>query len=180
VNGIDSVDALVDALEVGATVRDGEDLDLLAHSLQCAALLEIAAPADVELQLAGLVHDVGTLLEPGHPRAHAPTGAAAVRALLGERVAELVAHHDEAKRYLVACDPSYRDRLSARSLATLEAQGGPLTDEEQRSFLRRPESDACLVLRHADDAAKVPGRVVPPLEHWRDALAGCAAATRRH
>ena len=35
---------------------------------------------------------------------------------------------------------------------------------------------ACVVLRRADDAAKVPGRDVPELASWRPALESCARA----
>ena len=56
---------LLDLLETGRTADDGEEVDLLAHALQCASLLVDASPDDPELQVAGLVHDIGTLLEPG-------------------------------------------------------------------------------------------------------------------
>src|SRR5205085_1602031 len=125
---ISDVDALLGVLESGAGATDAEDVDLLAHGLQCAALLAGVAPDDEELQIAGLVHDVGTVLWPGRPRTHADAGAAAVADLLGGRVAWLVGHHDEAKRYLVTTDPDYRSRLSAASVATLEVQGGRLDD----------------------------------------------------
>jgi predicted HD phosphohydrolase len=170
---ITDLDALLAVLARGAGVDDGEGLDLLAHSLQCAANVARNVPGDVELQVAGLVHDLGTILEPGHPESHARTGGDAVRALLGERVADLVAHHDVAKRYLVTVEPAYRAQLSPQSVATLALQGGTLGDEELAAFATRPDVDACVMLRRADDAAKTPGRVVPPLEHWRPALDAC-------
>ena len=94
---ISDVDSLLGVLESGAAATDAEDVDLLAHGLQCAALLAGVAPDDEELQVAGLVHDVGSVLWPGRPRTHARAGAAAVADLLGERVAWLVGHHDDAK-----------------------------------------------------------------------------------
>jgi predicted HD phosphohydrolase len=172
---ITDVDALFRVLESGAHGNDAEDLDLLAHGLQCAALLAEVAPDDAELQVAGLVHDVGTVLWPDRPRAHARSGAAAVQDLLGERVAWLVGHHDEAKRYLVAVDPDYLSRLSPTSILTLEVQGGPLDATERARLEAAPGLDDVLTLRRADDAAKVPGRSVPPLSHWRpvvEAVAG--------
>ena len=171
---IDRIDTLVDALERGKAANDDEAVDLLSHSLQCAANLERAAPDDLELQVAGLVHDLGTILEPGRPRSHARTGGDAVRGLLGPRIAELVTRHDEAKRYLVAVDPGYLDHLSPQSAATLELQGGPLTEPERLAFERRRDADACVMLRRADDDAKIAGLNVPPLEHWHDALLECA------
>jgi predicted HD phosphohydrolase len=177
VNDIRDVDALLSVLARGASADDGEGLDLLAHSLQCAANLASSAPADTELQVAGLVHDLGTMLEPGHPDSHARTGGDAVRALLGGRVAELVAHHDQAKRYLVTVDPAYGELLSPQSVATLAVQGGVLDERERAAFEARGDADDCVTLRRADDAAKVPGLAVAPLEDWRGALEACAATT---
>jgi predicted HD phosphohydrolase len=169
------VDSLFDVLESGAGATDDEDLDLLAHGLQCAALLAGDAPDDAELQVAGLVHDVGTVLWPGRPRTHARAGAAAVADALGERVAWLVGHHDEAKRYLVTVDGDYTSRLSPGSLHTLEVQGGRLDDAERARLDAEPWLDDLLTLRRADDDAKVPGRDVPRLSHWRPIVEAVAA-----
>jgi predicted HD phosphohydrolase len=164
---IADVDSLLGVLESGAGATDDEDLDLLAHGLQCAALLAGVAPDDEGLQVAGLVHDVGTVLWPGRPRTHARAGAMAVADLLGERVAWLVGQHDQAKRYLVTVDGDYASRLSPGSVHTLEVQGGRLEDAERTRLDAEPWLDAVLTLRRADDDAKVPGRDVPPLSHWR-------------
>jgi predicted HD phosphohydrolase len=169
------VPALITALERGAGTDDGEAVDLLDHALQCAALLAKASPDDLELQAAGLVHDIGSVLEPDRPATHAATGAAAVESLLGSRVAVLVGRHDEAKRYLVATDDDYRRRLSARSIETLAEQGGPLDAGEIKAFEAREHADALLVLRRADDAAKVAGREVAGLDAWRPVLEALAA-----
>jgi predicted HD phosphohydrolase len=167
---ISTVDDLLTRLALGRHQTDGETVDLLAHGLQCAALLAYEAPHDVGLQVAGLVHDIGTVMEPRRPVQHARTGAAAVEPLLGTRVARLVGGHDDAKRYLVAVEPRYGASLSARSAATLELQGGPMSTAECAAFRRRDDFEDLLVLRRADDAAKVPGAFVPGLEEWADAL----------
>ena len=174
---ITDVDSLLGVLETGADATDAEDVDLLAHGLQCAALLAGVAPDDEELQVAGLVHDIGSVLWPDRPRTHARTGAAAVADLLGERVAWLIGHHDEAKRYLVTTDPDYTSRLSAASVATLEVQGGRLDDAERARLDAAPWLADVLIMRRADDDAKVPGRDVPPLSHWRPIVAATAART---
>lgn len=168
---VHGVDELCEVLARGAELDDGEPVDLLAHALQCAAILALVAPDDRELQIAGLVHDIGSVLEPDQPTTHATTGAALVEPLLGARVAWLVANHANAKRYLVAIDPGYRDHLSPRSRETLDAQGGPLDDDAVTTLWRAPDLGALLTLRAADDDAKVPGRVVPDLERWRSRLA---------
>lgn len=164
-------DELARLLGRGTEHADEEAVDVLDHSLQCAALLAERHPDDIELQLAGLVHDVGTILEPDDPERHAATGAAAVAPLLGRRVGWLVSWHAEAKRYLVTTDPAYRSRLSARSIVTLAAQGGTMDDAEVAALAGASDLDALLALRRADDDAKVVGRAVPGLEAWRPLLA---------
>jgi predicted HD phosphohydrolase len=171
-----TVDELFACLATGDRAFDGETIDLLAHGLQCATLLAATEPDDLELHVAGLVHDLGTIVAPSQPSRHARIGADAVRLLLGDRVADLVGGHDQAKRYLVTTDATYRDCLSARSIATLRVQGGLLDPTERAAFERRREFDAVLALRRADDAAKERDRTVPPLEHWCDAVHEIASA----
>ena len=146
---------------------DGDPIPVLDHSLQCAALLADEFPDDEELQVAGLVHDVGHRIEPGASEAHGVIAADAVRSLLGARVASLVELHVPAKRYLVTVDPSYRDALSDGSTISLARQGGDLSDDERAELERDPNLDAALVLRRCDERAKVPGLVVDGLDRWR-------------
>lgn len=173
-----SVDDLCALLARGASMSDDEAVDVLAHSLQCGAELADRAPGDVELQIAGLVHDIGTVLDPDAVHTHAGRGGAYVAALLGRRVGRLVALHAGAKRYLVTTDADYRGALSTRSRRTLVEQGGVMTDVEAAEFSNIEDLDAVLALRRADDAAKVAGRVVPDLDDWRDRLDQVAGAQR--
>jgi predicted HD phosphohydrolase len=170
------VESLVEVLAAGAREDDGEDVDALAHHLQCAAVLADRVPGDAELHIAGLVHDIASTLWPGRPATHARAGAALVEPLLGPRVAWLVGHHDEAKRYLVTTEPDYRERLSSISVVTLEAQGGLLTDDECAALEAAPDLGSLLTLRRADDDAKVAGRLVAGLETWRGMLDEIATA----
>jgi predicted HD phosphohydrolase len=169
------IDSLFAVLAESAGRTDDEDVSLLAHALQCAAMLAESVPDDPALQVAGLVHDVGSALLPDRPRTHARAGATAVAPLLGERVAWLVGHHDQAKRYLVTVDPVYRSRLSAVSVATLETQGGLLDDDERARLESEPWLADVVTLRRADDDAKVPGRAVPDLDSWRPVVEAVAA-----
>ena len=174
-----NVDELLAHLDQLATmpsidVGGGSELD---HGLQSAALLERARPDDTELHVAGLVHDVAHLWdEAGQPR-HAAMGAAAVRNLLGERVAALVRGHVPAKRYLVAVNPDYFALLSDDSVMTLRAQGGAMSDAEVHDFEAEDHWEAMVELRMADEGAKVTGAVVPDLDHWRDRI---VAVAERH
>jgi predicted HD phosphohydrolase len=172
-----TVDELVAALAHGVHVNDEPELDVLAHSLQCGHLLRQEHPDDLELSVAGLVHDVWDTVSDDHT-AHDTRGAALVEPLLGERVARLVAGHVVAKRYLVATDDAYRSRLSDRSAVTLATQGGALDDGEMRALESSPDFAATLTLRRADERAKVRGARVPDLDAWREPL-GRLALRRR-
>jgi predicted HD phosphohydrolase len=152
----------------------GEEAFLLDHSLQCAAIMLAEHPDDLELQIAGLLHDVGHQLT-AEADLHGVAGAVFVRPLFGDRVADLVELHVEAKRYLVAVDPQYRSVLSAESLATLDTQGGALDDPVAiEAFSRHPLCEDAVALRRADEAAKVWGRKVPGLDRWIPVLESVA------
>jgi len=146
---------------------DGDPLPVLDHSLQCAVLLADERPDDLELQVAGLVHDVGHRLQPGAAAAHAVIAADAVRGLLGERVAALVELHVPAKRYLVTVDPAYRDTLSDGSTVSLARQGGELSAAERAALEADPHLADALSLRRCDERAKVVGLEVDGLARRR-------------
>jgi predicted HD phosphohydrolase len=171
-------DELLAHLEVLATLPSidlerGSELD---HGLQCAALLERARPDDHELHVAGLVHDLAHPWDSaGQPR-HAAMGAAAVRPLLGDRVAALVRGHVPAKRYLVAVNADYFALLSADSVMTLGEQGGAMSPTEVHDFEAQEHWEAMVDLRMADEGAKVSGAVVPDLDHWRQRITEVARA----
>jgi predicted HD phosphohydrolase len=142
----------------------------LDHQLQCADVLRQEFPDDLELQVAGLFHDIGHRLAPGQPERHGVLGGEFVRDLFGDRVSALIELHVDAKRYLVSVEPSYRDRLSAGSAQTLIAQGEAMTPDETAIFVATPHAAHAMTLRRADENAKVAGRRVPPLEDWMPRL----------
>lgn len=158
---------LLDFLESEALVPgERAGLSALDHGLECAHLLAIVSPADIELQVAGLVHDIGHRLVPGDDAGHGRHGAEAVAQLLGPTVAALVELHVPAKRYLVAKDPGYGHVLSDTSVTTLGRQGGPMSPLEAAEFETGRYFDAVIALRRADDGAKTEGRAVPGLDVW--------------
>jgi predicted HD phosphohydrolase len=152
--------------ESGRTLRHTH----LQHALQVAAVLRAAAPDDDELAVAGLVHDIGHLLEGVGDPEHAEAGAAAVAAALGERVAGLVGLHVEAKRYLVASEGDYAGELSDDSMASLGRQGGPMTADERAAFAQLALGADAVRLRRADEGGKVPGLEVGELDGWMEVV----------
>ncbi|MFI8497018.1 hypothetical protein ACIGFK_00600 [Streptomyces sp. NPDC085524] len=118
-----------------------------------AALLRRSHPFDKELQVAGLVHEIGTLLCPGDRAFRAGLAAAAVRPLLGDRVALLVALTGDAGS---------------------GAAGGfrlPEAAEETR--------EAAAILRQARDASVTAGLDAGVLEDWQPVLELLAAGAYR-
>ncbi|MCX3063508.1 HD domain-containing protein [Streptomyces beihaiensis] len=177
-----SVDALMAVLRACEGASDthgatGEPVDLHDHALQTAALLRRGRPSDKELQIAGLVHDIGHVLRPGDDAGHARCAADAVRGLLGERVARLVLLHVAAERYLAAVEPGRA--LSPRGARTLRARGGPMAPDEAAAFAADPLCEDAVTLRQADDAAKVAGLDAGVLDDWRPVLELVAAGAHR-
>jgi predicted HD phosphohydrolase len=171
------VDDLLAMLRAAHAWDDLEGLSILDHGLQTAAILRREHPDDVELQVAGLVHDLGWMQRgadgcwtPDPRAAHDRDGAARLGPLLGARVARLVGGHVAAKRYLVATDTAYRATLSPRSLETLAFQGESMGPDEIAGFERDPDCAALVALRRADEQAKEIGLATDALEQWRPAV----------
>ncbi|GAA5029682.1 HD domain-containing protein [Streptomyces siamensis] len=177
-----SVEELMDLLHAcrgawDSPDRSGDPVDLHDHALQTAALLRRGHPSDKELQVAGLVHDIGHLLRPGDDAGHAGHAADAVRPLLGERVSRLVRLHVTAKRYLAATSPGRA--LSPQSALTPTRQGGPMTPREAAAFEHDPLAEDAVTLGQADDAGKVVGLDAGVMEDWRTVLELVAAQHAR-
>ncbi len=161
--------------EHGALAYDGEGVTQLQHAWQCGQLAAQAG-APEPLQLAAWLHDLGHLLTAldGSPTTrgiddrHERLAAQALRPLFGDAVAEPIALHVQAKRYLVAVHPSYRERLSPDSLRSLALQGGVMSQSEALRYRSLPWADEALRLRAWDDTGKLP--------HWQPEGAEAALA----
>lgn len=152
----------------------GEAVSQLEHALQAAELASRAGQPE-HVVLASLLHDVGHLGVADAPSmdglgavAHEDLGADWLASLgFSSDVTELVRGHVSAKRYLVSTRPDYAARLSDASRRTLELQGGALGPEAAAALERDPRLKDMLRVRQYDDAAKVAGREVPPLDAYR-------------
>eukprot|EP00405_Crypthecodinium_cohnii_P045861 CAMPEP_0206572084 /NCGR_PEP_ID=MMETSP0325_2-20121206/28026_1 /ASSEMBLY_ACC=CAM_ASM_000347 /TAXON_ID=2866 /ORGANISM="Crypthecodinium cohnii, Strain Seligo" /LENGTH=221 /DNA_ID=CAMNT_0054076203 /DNA_START=73 /DNA_END=738 /DNA_ORIENTATION=- len=156
----------------------GEAVSQIEHGLQAADLAAKSGFGPEEV-LAALLHDVGHLLglEMGDKVGrmddcgivnHEALGGEWLSQLgFSEKVANLVTRHVDAKRYLCFSQPGYYDNLSYASKTTLGFQGGPMLEEEATKFKGDERFKTIIAMRHWDEAAKVPGKEVPPLEAYR-------------
>lgn len=168
---IDRIEALFE--RHGRRHYDGERAEAvtaLAHALQCAQLAEWAN-SKPPLVTAALLHDIGHFIdapaaEDGLDDAHELRAIPFLAGRFGPEVLEPIRLHVHAKRYLVATDASYASSLSAASRHSLAAQGGPMRAGEQAWYESLSFADQALQLRRWDDAAKQPGRSVPPLGYY--------------
>ena len=93
-------------------------------------------PDDTELQVAGLVHDIGHQF--ASDEQHGVLGAERSGRLLGDRVAALVEMHVPAKRYLVATDPDYRSALTEGSIVRSGCREAPCRPRKRTRSRRLP------------------------------------------
>ncbi len=108
----------------------------------CRARGRIASPD----RRAALLHDIGHLVTPDDRAAaqrredgeHEHIGADYLGRWFSEAVSLPVRLHVAAKRYLTAGDPGYAATLSRGSVASLELQGGPFSQDEMRRFSGEP------------------------------------------
>lgn len=154
----------------------GEPVSQLEHMWQ-AALLAQQEGFDEEVVLAAFFHDIGHLCaEDSRPQSmdgfgnvdHEKLGADYLRERgFSERLANLVESHVVAKRYLTFKYPEYYHKLSVASKATLEFQGGRMSEQEAVEFEKHPDAELFIRLRYWDDQAKVTNVSVQDLQHLK-------------
>jgi phosphonate degradation associated HDIG domain protein len=167
----------------GAGAYFGERVSMTEHGLQAAWFAQVEG-APQPLIIAGLLHDVGHLLEAvpddladwTSDAHHEETGARWLAERFGPEISEPVRLHVPAKRYLCATDAAYCRQLSSASVHTLKLQGGPMSIEETRAFERQPYYREAVRVRHWDDQGKVAGLRVPSLESYFGMLNSAARA----
>ncbi|MFI8338862.1 metal-dependent phosphohydrolase [Streptomyces sp. NPDC085639] len=143
--------------------------------LRTAALLRRSHPFDKELQLAGLLHDIGRLLRLSDGAVTEGVAAEAVRPLLGERVARLV-RLSAAPGGDGAAGSQYGAEPGAEPDA---APGTPFDTGAGAEDGAGAEAEAVATLRHARDSAGAADLDAGVLEDWRPLLELVAAGACR-
>ncbi len=163
--------------EYGNNDYDGEPVTQTSHMVQC-AMLAMQENADQELVLGAFLHDIGHLI--GHKQKAADMkglGAVNHEAIgadylqkhnFSERICAVVEGHVAAKRYLVATNKNYADKLSAASCETLHWQGGPMNDEEIKAFKNHPYHKEIIQVRLWDEGAKDSNAVLLPMSLFKN------------
>lgn len=149
---------------------DGELVSQIEHAWQCSAIAK-GSGASEYLQLAAWLHDFGHLLSKldgtptidGRDDRHEIIGSQFLDDLFPDSVSLPIRLHVDAKRYLVATDPEYRQKLSLDSQRSLELQGGAMTEKQCQEFMAKPYSQDAVLLRHWDDMAKNPNLKIEKL-----------------
>ncbi|MBN35021.1 MAG: hypothetical protein CMM46_09635 [Rhodospirillaceae bacterium] len=174
-NVIDKIEALFAVIMEQSYL--GEPVTVGEHMLQCAACARRDDAPDA-LVAAALLHDVGYYVDPDPDNAnetvaekrHDRAAPCVLESFFPPEVTEPVRLHVDAKRYLCAIEPSYRERLSDASIHTMSLQGGIMTDEDARTFGSQPFSDDAVRLRRWDDEGKNPETVAPGFATYRAML----------
>ncbi|WP_062061496.1 HD domain-containing protein [Aquimarina longa] len=153
-------------------IEYGEQCSMLSHSVQT-GLIAKEKGYDRELILSGFLHDIGHLTPLEFQKdelktmgdfgidAHDKWGEIYLKEKgFSNRVIAPVANHVKSKRYLCFIDPLYFNRLSFASKKTLEYQGGIMNKEEASNFEKELFFLESIVIRKAEEEAKIKNFVV--------------------
>jgi phosphonate degradation associated HDIG domain protein len=166
----------------GGIEYSGEGVTQLEHALQAARLAENEGAPD-ELVTAAFLHDLGHLLNlqgetptaRGIDDQHQYFAIPFLRPVFGPAVIEAIRLHVDAKRALCALEPGYYPGLSEDSRRSLKLQGGIFGPGELEAFMAKPFAAHAIRVRRWDDQAKTPGAATPPIGHYLEIAARCAA-----
>jgi phosphonate degradation associated HDIG domain protein len=180
------MDYLLNAIDISKSIKelymtygnenyDGELISQTSHMVQCAMLAERDG-AGLELILGAFLHDIGHLLKQENEDEimgefgavnHETLGAVYLeRKGFSERIVAIVAHHVAAKRFLVATDKTYAEKLSFASAKTLEWQGGAMNKTEIELFKKHPFFEEIIRVRLWDEKAKLMNITLLPLDYY--------------
>ncbi len=148
----------------GSEAYIGENISQLEHMSQSALLAEREG-FDDEVILAAFFHDIGHLCVQHDEnesmggfgvKSHEKIGADFLRQHgFSEKIAKLVEHHVQAKRYLTFKSPEYEAQLSPASKKTLEYQGGKMNESEAMKFEKDELFALSIKMREWDEKAKL-------------------------
>lgn len=178
-NALGEVKALFDSAKAEEYL--GEDITLVEHMIACAELAK-KEKAPSWLVVAALLHDIGHILVPDAATAqdsgidlhHDKVGAEWIARRFTNNIVQAVRLHVDAKKYLVAKDERYFNRLSEASKKTLAIQGGIFTQKEAEDFIGLPYAREAVQLRMWDDLGKIRGTIKSSISDYAEEIEECA------
>lgn len=156
----------------GHTDYLGENVTQLQHALQCYDLA-VSNKADIEMQIAAFLHDIGHFLEKPERIESENLGnfhhdIIATEWLrnngFSQKIITVVGNHVKAKRYLCYVNKQYFDALTVASKKTLGFQGGVMSESEASDFEKEPFFEESVLLRKWDDMGKIEDAELTALE----------------
>ena len=150
------------------------------HMLQTAFLAEKNGEEN-NVVVAALLHDYGQLIcnmpnstfEEGSDNYHEELGATALQDWFEDDILDAVRLHVDAKRYLCAANPGYKDKLSEASITTMAIQGGPMNKQEMLEFRQKKGHRIAIRIRIYDDLGKMPEMRRPGLNYYIPKIREC-------
>jgi putative nucleotidyltransferase with HDIG domain len=137
-----------------------EPITQVQHAIQTSLQVKRLG-GDEMLQIAGLLHDIGHLIQPvinptdNVDDSHEIVGTEWLKSRgVDKCITEPIRLHVDAKRYLCNITENYISKLSPASRHTLTLQNGIMSDTEATDFESNPYFKAALILRRADDLGK--------------------------
>lgn len=151
----------------------GEPVTMAQHMLQGATIAE-NNKMDDDIIVAALLHDIGHFtsefgtfsMDDTEDRFHEEAGAEVLEEFFPSLITDCVRYHVAAKRYLCATRPAYFKKLSDASVHSLNLQGGPMSEEEVKSFEENPNLNKIIQVRYLDEAGKDPDMITPDYWHF--------------
>lgn len=165
----------------------GEPVSQTTHALQC-AYFATKSQHSSDVIIASLLHDIGHLANHKQYEMdnlgvlyHEWIGAKLAFDLgFSAKIALLIGHHVDAKRYLAAKKKDYGARLSSASEKTLSFQGGVMSEREMHDFSIHPCFKEILQVRINDEKAKEVSLDVPGLSSYHELLSNNLIVQNNH
>lgn len=137
-----------------------EPITQIQHGIQTALQIKQLG-GNESLQVAGLLHDIGHLVQVNiNPSdniddMHENIGAEWLKVRgFGPNVCEPARLHVKAKKYMCLRDEEYMEKLTPASKHTLTLQGGIMTQKEADEFEQEPYFNDAILVRKSDDLGK--------------------------
>lgn len=174
------VEQILDAFAKCGHFDYGENISMEEYMLQTAFLAD-ENDDDDNVVVAALLHDFGHLIcnmpnntfQEGGDNYHEELGAKALQEWFENDIVDAVRLHVDAKRYLCAANPKYKDKLSEASITTMAIQGGPMNKRETLVFRRKKGHRIAIRIRAYDDCGKMPEMRRPGLNYHIPKIKKC-------